>query len=138
MIALRATKRITPPPRVRSSEWLPNHVVMPQGTETGGMPFSLSDFPHVEGVLAAFDDQHVRRIVLQWASRLGKTTTCLSLKALVAGTNPRNMMFASPTKDAALRVISSRLYPILKSTDGVRQQLPTEARQSRMQVKLSS
>lgn len=138
MIALRATKLITPPPRVRSSEWLPAHVVMPQGTETGGMPFSLSDFPHVEGVLHAFDDQHVRRIILQWASRLGKTTTCLSLKALVAGTNPRNMMFASPTKDAALRVISSRLYPILKSTDGVRQQLPPEARQSRMHVKLSS
>lgn len=111
---------------------------MPRGTETAGMPFSLSAFPHVDGVLSAFDDPKIRQIVLQWASRLGKTTTCLSLMAKVAGTNPRNMMFAGPTKDAAGRVIGSRLYPILGSAEGVRQQLPPEARRSKLHVKLES
>lgn len=111
---------------------------MPKGTETAGMPFSLAAFPHVDGVLSAFDDPKVRQIVLQWASRLGKTTTCLSLMAKVAGTNPRNMMFAGPTKDAAGRVIGSRLYPILSSAEGVRQQLPPEARRSKLHVKLES
>lgn len=111
---------------------------MPRGTETAGMPFSLSAFPHVDGVLSSFDDPKIRQIVLQWASRLGKTTTCLSLMAKVAGTNPRNMMFAGPTKDAAGRVIGSRLYPILGSAEGVRQQLPPEARRSKLHVKLES
>jgi len=111
---------------------------MPKGTETAGMPFSLAAFPHVDSVLDAFDDPKIRQIVLQWASRLGKTTTCLSLMAKVAGTNPRNMMFAGPTKDAAGRVIGSRLYPILGSAEGVRQQLPPEARRSKLHVKLES
>lgn len=138
MIKLNATKFLRPHQQYRSVEWLPKNVVMPKGTETAGMPFSLSAFPHVDGVLAAFDNPSVRQIVLQWASRLGKTTTCLSLMAKVAGTNPRNMMFAGPTKDAAGRVIGSRLYPILGSAEGVRQQLPPEARRSKLHVKLES
>jgi len=111
---------------------------MPKGTETGGLPFSLSSFPHVDAVLEAFDNPRIRRISLQWGSRLGKTTTCLSLMAKVAGTNPRNMMFAGPTKEAAARVIGSRLYPILSSTEGVKNQLPPEARRSKLHVKLES
>lgn len=138
MIRLNATRFLRPHERYRSAEWLPKNVVMPKGTETAGMPFSLAAFPHVDAVLTSFDDPKIRQIVLQWASRLGKTTTCLSLMAKVAGTNPRNMMFAGPTKDAAGRVIGSRLYPILGSAEGVRQQLPSEARRSKLHVKLES
>ena len=138
MIRLNATRFLRPHQRYSAAEWLPKNVVMPKGTETAGMPFSLAAFPHVDSVLDAFDDPKVRQIVLQWASRLGKTTTCLSLMAKVAGTNPRNMMFAGPTKDAAGRVIGSRLYPILGSAEGVRQQLPPEARRSKLHVKLES
>lgn len=138
MIRLKATRFLRPHERHSAAEWLPKNVVMPKGTETAGMPFSLAAFPHVDSVLTAFDDPKIRQIVLQWASRLGKTTTCLSLMAKVAGTNPRNMMFAGPTKDAAGRVIGSRLYPILGSAEGVRQQLPPEARRSKLHVKLES
>jgi phage terminase large subunit GpA-like protein len=138
MIRMNATRFLRPHEQWRSIDWLPKNVVMPKGTETAGMPFSMSAFPHVDGVLSCFDDPKVRQIVLQWASRLGKTTTCLSLMAKVAGTNPRNMMFAGPTKDAAGRVIGSRLYPILSSAEGVRQQLPPEARRSKLHVKLES
>lgn len=138
MIKLKATRFLRPHVRYSAAEWLPKNVVMPRGTETAGMPFSLAAFPHVDSVLEAFDDPCIRQIVLQWASRLGKTTTCLSLMSKVAGTNPRNMMFAGPTKDAAGRVIGSRLYPILSSSEGVRQQLPPEARRSKLHVKLES
>jgi len=138
MIRLNATKFLRPHEQISSAEWLPKYVTMPKGTETSGLPFSLAAYPHVDGVLEAFDSSRVRQIVLQWASRLGKTTTALSLIAKVAGTNPRNMMFAGPTKDAAGRVVGSRLYPILASTEGVRQQLPPEARRSKLHVKLEA
>jgi phage terminase large subunit GpA-like protein len=138
MISLNATRFLKPAERQSSRQWLPANVLMPKGTETAGMPFSLSAFPHVDGVLDAFDNPRVRTIVLQWASRLGKTTTCLSLMAWIAGTNPRNMMFAGPTKDAVGRVIGSRLYPILSSTEGVRNQLLPEMRRSKLHVKLGS
>ena len=138
MIQLSATDLLKPRPRVCSQEWLPQFVTMPKGTETSGMPFSLAAFPHCDGPLDAFDDPRIRRISFQWGSRLGKTTTCLSLIAKVAGTNPRNMMFASSTKDAAGRVVGSRLYPILQSTESVKHQLPPEARRSKLHVKLET
>jgi phage terminase large subunit GpA-like protein len=138
MIQLKATRFLRPHVRHSAAEWLPQNVVMPKGTETAGMPFSMAAFPHVDAVLDAFDNPRIRQIVLQWGSRLGKTTACLSLMSKVAGTNPRNMMFASSTKDAAGRVIGSRLYPILSSSEGVRQQLPPEARRSKLHVKLES
>jgi len=138
VIAIKAIRHIEPPPHVVSAEWLPLNVTMPAGTETSGQPFSLASFPHVDGVLAAFDDPTVRTIVLQWGTRLGKTTTCLSLMAQQAGTNPRNMMFASSTKDAASRVVGSRLYPILAATDGVKDQLLKEHRRSLLHVKLEA
>lgn len=111
---------------------------MPTGTETSGMPFSLSAFPHADGPLDAFDDPSVRQIVLQWGTRLGKTTLCLSLMAKQAGTDPRNMMFASSTQGSAVRVVDSRLYPILASTDGVKDQLLPEHRRSQLLVKLGT
>lgn len=136
MISIAATRLIEPPPHVSSREWLPQNVTMPKGTETSGMPFSLSAFPHVDGVLEAFDDPSIRRVALQWGTRLGKTTVCLSLASKVAGTNPRNMMFASSTKESAGRVVSSRLYPILDATKSVSEQLPIESRRSKLDVRL--
>lgn len=138
MLKLKATRLLEPPPRIPPHEWLEQHVVMPAGTETAGMPFSMSAFPHTDGPLAAFHDPAIRRIVLQWGTRLGKTTLCLSLMCYVAGVNPRNMMFASSTKDSSARVVASRLYPILAAADGVRQQLPPEHRRSVLHVRLQA
>lgn len=137
-IRLRAVRHLEPPARVSSGEWAEANVTMPKGTETAGMPFSLAAFPHVDGVLDAFDDPTVRTIVLQWGTRLGKTTTCLTLMGKTAACQPRNMMFASSTKDAAGRVVSSRLYPILESTDGVKKQLLPEHRRSKLDVRLEA
>lgn len=135
---LQAVRHLEPPPKIRSADWLQENVTMPAGTETGGMPFSLAAFPHADGPLDAFDDPSCRKIVLQWGTRLGKTTLCLSLMAKVAGVTPRNMMFASSTKDSAGRVVGSRLYPILESTEGVRKQLLPEHRRSRLDVRLEA
>lgn len=131
----KAVRLFRPSPRIRSREWLPRHVMMPAGTETGGTPFSLAEFPHADGPLDAFDDPYIREIVLQWGTRLGKTTLCLSLIGKVAATNPRNMMFAGPTQGAAVRVVEGRLYPILCSTRGARELLLPEHRRSVLHVK---
>lgn len=138
LMSSEVTRHVLPPPQISSAEWLEQNVTMPEGTETGGRPFSLASFPHVDGVLNAFDNPSIRMIVLQWGTRLGKTTTCLSLMAKQAGTNPRNMMFAGATKEAAGRVVGERLYPLLESTDGLKSQLMAESRRSKLLVKLAA
>lgn len=135
-LRLRATSLISPPERVCSRKWLPQNVVMPVGTETASQPFSLDEFPHGDGPLDAIDNPSVRWIILQWGTRLGKTTLSLSCMGKQAATDPKNMMFAGPTKEAAGRVVESRLYPLLESTEGVRKQLLPPSRRSKFFVKL--
>lgn len=134
MIALGATSLLAPPPHVVSRDWLQENITMPKGTETGSLPFSLAAFPHHDGPLDAFDNPAIRQIDLQWGTRLGKTTLCLSLMAKTARTNPRNMMFSSSTRDAAIRVIGERFWPLLAETKGLK--LPSEARRSNTCVRL--
>lgn len=137
-LRLKATRHIAPPPRVSSAEWLASNITMPKGTETSGMPFSLASYPHVDGVLKAFDDPSVRIIVLQWGTRLGKTTTHLSLMAKVSATYPRNMMLAGPTKDATARVVSGRLYPLLESSPVIAKGMLPKHRRSVLDVRLEA
>ena len=138
ILHLKATRHISPPPRVSSAEWLRNNITMPKGTETGGKPFSLLSNPHVDGVLQAFDDPAVRIICLQWGTRLGKTTTHLSLMAKVSATYPRNMMLAGPTKDAISRVVSGRLYPLLSSSPEIENGMLPQHRRSVLDVRLEA
>lgn len=138
MLKLRATAQIEPPPLVSAKDWLEKNVMMPEGTETAGMPFSIADFPHCAGICDAFDRPDVRRIVLQWGTRLGKTTTALSLMAKVAGTKPRNMMISSTSKDSVGRIVSSRLYPILRKCGVVSENLPSLGHQGKFHVDLKT
>ena len=57
-----------PRAKVRTWDWARDNVC-----DNQGMPFDAENFPWVEGVCDAFDDPHVRVIVMQWASRISKT-----------------------------------------------------------------
>lgn len=138
LLKLKSIRLLKPPPRIHPAVWLGENVTMPPGTETAGQPFSLDSFPHHDGPLDSFFDPTVRRLLFQWGTRLGKTTLCLSLMSYLAATNPRNMMFSSPDKAASGKVVGSRLYPILESTDGVKHQLLPQHRRSVLQVKLAA
>lgn len=126
------------PNKLSTADWLEANVVMPEGTETAGQMFSLADFPHVKGVCEALDRAEVRRIILQWGTRLGKTTTCVSVSTKIAGTRPRNMMIVSTTKDSVGRVVDSRLYPMLRRCDATRGMLPALGRQGKFHVDLKA
>lgn len=138
IIPIQSIDLLIPPAEVSSRDWLPTNILMPAGTETGGLPFSFDSFPHADGIVDAFDNPNVRQIVLQWGTRLGKTTTCLSLMAKVASTKPRNMMFSGPTKDASGRVVSTRLYPLLRTCNAINGSLPALGHQGKFFVDLKA
>jgi phage terminase large subunit GpA-like protein len=135
-LPLKAISLIEPPPNVSSLDWLPDNILMPVGTETAGQPFSLAKFPHCDGPIIAFDDPSYREIILQWATRLGKTVLFLSLFAKIAATDPHNMMFATSTKFVAGRVTIGRLYPILDSA--VPHLLPSPHKRSMFEIRLGT
>lgn len=92
---------------------------------TDGRPYSHNLFPHLGapgGPCDAFDDYTVRKIWLQFASRLGKTYfgQCCVMKK--ADTNPGPMMLASSVEKTALEV-TERTYKIIEHSPKVSWQL---------------
>ena len=103
---------------------------------TDGRPYSHSLFPHLGapgGPSCAMDDPSVRRVWLQFASRLGKTYfgQCCAMKK--ADTNPGPMMLASSVEKTAVEV-TERTYKIFENSPRVAWQLRASHRrkQSRM------
>lgn len=111
-----------PPEPVRAAEWVPDNVIIPSETETPG-PFDLSTFPHVTGVLEAWDDPMIRRILLPWSSRLGKTVTCLSLLCCAMATQPRPAMIGREGESAVDDLIDSQLRPLINACRPLKREL---------------
>lgn len=71
-----------------------------------GRPFDYLAFPHMVacgGPMDAFDSLVIREIVLQWASRLGKTFVVLCGSLYLADLAPCNQILAGPSEDIGLQ-----------------------------------
>lgn len=116
----------------RTIDWLGEHVRMP-----GGEPFDLDLYPHIGapgGPAEAFDDSRVRTIVLQWATRLGKTAFGLSLMLRVAASMPAPMMFGTSTDKLAMRIVAKKIYPMYERCGAVREQILPEHRRTQQRI----
>lgn len=114
-------------PREQSStlEWNKDH-----SRNTDGRPYSHSAFPHLGapgGPSDTMDDPQIRRIWLQFASRLGKTYfgQCCAMKK--ADCNPGPMMLASSVEKTALEV-TERTYKIIEHSPRIAWQLRAKNR----------
>jgi phage terminase large subunit GpA-like protein len=100
---------VRPPKRVRSWDWICDNI-----RDKDGTPFDPDAFPHAEGVADAFDDPEIRTIVLQWATRIGKTFICESLDLKTWATAPAPSAFISSSKKLATETVREEFYPMLE------------------------
>lgn len=120
---------------MRAREWIPENVVIPEETESPG-PFDLNLFPHVAEVLEEVDNPMVREIYLQWASRVAKTTTILSVLIYYGVNAPRPAMFGSCNEARADDTIDAQLYPMLEACAATAPQLLPQHMRNRRFVRL--
>lgn len=118
-------KLFAPRERIRHLTWSRLHV-----RNTDGRPYSHDFYPHLGnpgGPFDALDDYHVRRLWLQFGSRLGKTFggQCATLKK--ADNNPGQMMFASAVEKIAMEVVE-RTYKMCDASPRMQGQLRSASR----------
>lgn len=108
---------LVPPARSESSwEWLCTHGC----SDDGQHRFDGEQLPWARGVCDAFDDPAVRRVVLQWAARLGKTLVCLNLGLYVAHQMPQKVLLGGPTEHLLKRLFQDKLLPMAATSLGDR------------------
>ncbi|MGD9632183.1 MAG: terminase gpA endonuclease subunit [Pirellulales bacterium] len=136
MVALLGTRpfaAIAPRAAVRTWDWVCRHGRTPQGKvfDGGRLPWS-------EGVFDALDDPAVRKVVLMWGTRTGKTQIGLQWSAKVMDTAPLPGIFCTATETLLKRTMRNKFYPMLEFVQSTaRQLLPKRLRGTR-EVRLSS
>ena len=120
-----ALRYLKPTPRSRHLSWFRQHA-----HNVDGHPYSAESYPHLGapgGPLDALDAPSVRKIWLQFASRLGKTFIgqCASMKK--ADSNPGPMIFGSSVEKVAVEVVE-RTYKMLEHSPKVCRQLRPKSR----------
>lgn len=109
-----------PTTRERSLPWAERHIV-----NENGQLYNHHAYPHLGapgGPFDAFDDYNVREIVLQWASRLGKTFfgQCCSI---YNGTKLRLPQIFGGPKEELVSQIVQRTYRMIRQVPELRSKL---------------
>lgn len=118
---------------VRSLAWFREHV-----QTADGRPYDHFAYPHLGapgGPCDAFDDHRVRNIVLQFASRLGKTFFGQCAQMMASDVAPGPMMFASESQKLAVEVVG-RWYKMAERNPRVRNQLQPPSKRNQLLVRL--
>ena len=103
-------------------EWMPWHIRFPETWEATAFDFDVA--PHVRGVIErGWMDPRIRKFNLQWATRLMKTSTLLSIICWVAAEAPAPMVVLFSDRQALNNAVSEHIYPMFEATRPVRRQL---------------
>ncbi len=106
---------------------------MPDGT-----PFDGDRIPWGYGPCEAWDDPETREVILQWGTRLGKTTLGIQIIGKCASTAPRPGLFATSTQTIAKRIVNTKIYPALNHNPKTKDLLPSPRWWTSEEVRLSS
>lgn len=115
-------------------QWMPWHVRFPEAWEATAFDFDVA--PHVKGVIErGWMNPKIRKINLQWATRLMKTSTCLSLICFVAAEAPAPMAVLFGDRGTLQNTLTEHMYPMFEATRPVRRQLPPDHKRNRRVVR---
>lgn len=116
---------LAPHEQLRTLVWCMRHA-----RDVDGEPYQHDRYPHLGapgGPCDALDDPRIRKIWLQFASRLGKTFLGQSAAIKKADCDPGPMMFASSVEKTASEVVE-RTYKQIEKSPRVSHQLRPQGR----------
>jgi phage terminase large subunit GpA-like protein len=117
-------------PRVKAppSEWVEESIYI--DGRTGNVPgyYSHSRFPYSRFVLDCFANPRVEKIIMDWATQLGKTTNVGALISWIAENDPAPTMIGCANEAAAKAHYKRLLEPALESVESIKARMPQKTR----------
>lgn len=116
--------------------FLPDNVRFPEGWET--TEFDFDETPYVRGIIKRFvNDPTKRKANLRFASRLGKTTTGISLLIGQVKNDPCPAAILFPDEDTLNNTLDGQIYPILEATTFTARQIPKPEKRNRIAIRFN-
>lgn len=125
-------RSIRPRDRRQTCEWARDNVILvPPLTKTG--PFDSSISRHLEGPLAALDDDHCREVNVLAPVRGGKTLIADVWLCSIIGRTPGATRWVFQDDKAAKDQAELRTWPIIEANEWLSRMLPEDRHKSRTQ-----
>jgi phage terminase large subunit GpA-like protein len=116
-VCRRSLAMLTPPPRLRLSDWIEHELRLPEGTSA--LPGRVRLFPFQRGIADAISDPLVERVTLIKPARLGFTTLLTAAIGAYVANEPAPILVLLPTESDCRDYIVSDIEPIFEATPAV-------------------
>lgn len=123
-ITRRALAALTPPPRLRLSEWIEGHVRLPDGVSA--TPGEVRLWPYQRAIADAIGDPDLERVTLVKSVRVGFTTLLSGALAGYVANDPSPILALLPTDADARDYVVSDVEPIFDASPALRGLLTAE------------
>lgn len=115
VLAAKCMGLLAPPPKLTVSEWADERRMLPKTSAEPGR-WRTDRTPYLREVMDACSDPSVKKIVLMFASQLGKTECLLNIAGYFMDYDPAAMLIIQPTVEMAEAFSKERLAPMLTDT----------------------
>ncbi|WP_238367631.1 phage terminase large subunit family protein [Mesobacterium pallidum] len=113
-VAARARRALIPPPRLRLSDWIEDHVQLPEGVSAQPGPVQL--WPFQREIADAIGDPDLERVTLVKPVRVGFTTLLTSALASFVANEPAPILCLLPAEADCRDYMVSDVEPIFAAS----------------------
>lgn len=125
---------LLPKPFVTTEEWTERNLILSDESKVIG-PFRWDLFPHAREPMEAFDNPKISRVVLQWASQLGKTNFAMGCTLKAGHYLNRPMLWADADEKSARRV-AGRIWGTMAASSPFQGLLPPPPQRALDDIKI--
>jgi hypothetical protein len=124
MLLNRAFELIEPKPIVPPSEWAKENIYFPSEITNYAGKFNLNLNPFIQKPLDSVVDINTKRVILNFASQVGKTTIQSILSIWLAIHRSQPQLWVFPTSSLATSFSKERLQKLMANCDAIKPYLP--------------
>lgn len=117
---------LRPPPKLTVSEWADAKRILQAGPSRYPGPWSTSTTPYLKEVMDAYNDPHVRHIVLCFGTQLGKTECLYNILGYIIDEEPYSTLLIYPRENDAKAISRTRLQPMIEDIPSLRAKKPSK------------
>ena len=123
-IAARVGRKLRPPPRIPLSNWIEEHLRLPEGLAAKPGPVRL--WPFQRGIADAISDPHIERVTVRKSARVGFSTLLTGTLANFIANEPAPLLYLLPTEDDCRDYVVSDMEPVFEATPALKGLLSAE------------
>lgn len=121
----RALKFLIPPPKLRLSEWIEEHIRLPEGTSA--LPGKVRLWNYQRGIADAISDPAIERVTVVKPTRVGFTMLLTGALGSYVANEPSPILALLPTEADCRDYVVSDLEPVFEATPVLRGLISAEA-----------